>query len=288
MERKPDWLRKAYIPPDNEQPAKEILSRLRLNTVCGEAECPNRGECYARHTATFMILGARCTRNCRFCSVCYGAPDAPDPDEPERVARAAAELGLKYVVITSVTRDDLPDGGASHFAATVRAIKKVAPGTAVELLIPDFLGDLSALQTVVESQPDVLGHNMETVRELYSVVRPGADYVRSLAIIAGVKQSDAGIFSKTGIMLGLGEKKPQLLRLFSDLRRADCDFLTLGQYLSPTKAHLSVVEYIHPEIFDEYKETALVMGFRHVASGPYVRSSYNAQEAIFGRNSRIT
>jgi lipoic acid synthetase len=254
-----------------------LLARLGLNTVCREALCPNYTECFSRHTATIMILGARCTRDCRFCNVEGGAPEAVDPGEPARVGEAAAALGLSYLVVTSVTRDDLPDGGAAQFAETIRQIRAQSPGTAVEVLVPDFRGDAGALLAVAAAGPDVISHNMETVEERYEAVRPGADYRRSLELIARIP---APIHRKSGVMVGIGETRAQLDRLFDDLRGAGCAFLTIGQYLSPSKAHLPVSEYLPPEDFDELARAAYAKGFEFVASAPFVRSSYHAGEAL--------
>ncbi|GHU93105.1 lipoyl synthase [Clostridia bacterium] len=280
MERKPEWLRKPYTPPPEDNATAGLLRELGLNTVCREADCPNAGECFAARTATFMILGTTCTRDCRFCNVSHGAPDAIDESEPERVAEAVARLGLRYVVVTSVTRDDLPDGGAEHFARTVRAIHAVSPDTAIETLIPDFAGNFDALAAVAASEPSVISHNMETVKPLYSEVRPQAGYRRSLDLLAAIPKCNPRVRSKSGVMLGLGETSEQLIALLSDMRTADCEFLTLGQYLAPSKRHLPVRAYVTPDEFDSYGEIARNMGFSFVASAPFVRSSYHAGEAL--------
>jgi lipoic acid synthetase len=280
VQKKPEWLRKTNVPNPNRDMVEEMLKQLNLNTVCSEAACPNYGECFGRKTATFMILGTKCTRNCRFCNVHNGTPQPVDSDEPKRIAQAAAQLELRYLVITSVTRDDLPDGGAEHFAQTVSYIKTLSPQTAVETLIPDFLGDLSALKTVADAAPAVISHNVETVPRLYELVRPAAEYKRSLAVIAAVKKLNPAVRSKTGVMLGLGETREEVLSLMDDLRSVGCEFLTLGQYLAPSKLHYPVKEYIHPDIFEEYRVIALEKGFNFVASAPYVRSSYHAGEAL--------
>lgn len=259
---------------------QDILRRLSLNTVCEEANCPNRMECFSKNTATFMILGNQCTRNCRFCNVTHAAPQAVDPEEPKKVAEAASELGLKHVVITSVTRDDLPDGGAKHFARVIKEINALNSDIAVEVLIPDFRGSYMALETVVKAKPQILNHNIETVPRLYSEVRPSAIYVRSIQLLARVKFMNERIFTKSGIMLGLGEKEDEVLQVLEDLRIAGCDFLTIGQYLPPSKKHYPLVEYVTPEVFRKYKEAALDMGFSFVASAPLVRSSYNAAEML--------
>ena len=256
------------------------MSQLKLNTVCEAAACPNYAECFSRKTATFMILGTNCTRNCRFCNVRHDTPLPVDPDEPRHVAEAVAALGLRYVVVTSVTRDDLPDGGASHFADVIRSLQQSAPDTAIEVLVPDFPGNIDALKSVTDAGPAVISHNMETVASLYEKVRPEADYARSLALLQNIKALRPDIHSKTGIMLGLGETKEQVLALFDDLREVGCEFLTIGQYLAPTKNHVPVEAYIEPAQFEEYGELARAKGFSFVASAPLVRSSYHAEEAL--------
>jgi lipoic acid synthetase len=278
--KKPEWLRKPSIVDPNQELVAGLLKELNLNTVCHEACCPNHAECFAKKTATFMILGTRCTRDCRFCSVSHAAPQPADPEEPERIARAAARLGLRYVVVTSVTRDDLPDGGAAHFAEVIQRIRALNPETAVETLIPDFQGNREALETVAAANPAVISHNMETVSALYPAVRPQAVYQRSLALLAGIRRANPAVHSKTGVMLGLGETRAQVLALFDDLRQAGCEFLTIGQYLAPSRKHHPVIEYIPPDQFAEYGEIARNAGFAFVASAPFVRSSYHASEAL--------
>lgn len=279
-QRKPDWLRiKAHSGKSREE-VEEMLSRLSLHTVCEEANCPNMSECFSRRTATFMILGNFCTRNCTFCNVQKNKPQAVDPEEPIRVAQAVKELNLRHVVITSVTRDDLPDGGAGHFAEVIGSIKELDKNVVVEVLIPDFQGSLEALSKVAEAKPEIINHNVETVPHLYPEVRPMAVYARSLELLRNIKALDGDIFSKSGIMVGLGEKEPEVLEVFRDLREAGCDFLTVGQYLAPSKKHHPVVEYIHPDVFQRYKEQALNLGFKYVASAPLVRSSYLADKAL--------
>jgi len=280
IKRKPKWLRIDLNKGRSLDYVKEILERFSLNTVCEEANCPNRMECFSKKTATFMILGSQCTRNCRFCNVKHAEAQALDPQEPQNVANAALELGLKHVVITSVTRDDLPDGGARHFSQTIKAIKAKKADIVVEVLIPDFRGSLEALETVVKAKPEILNHNVETVPRLYSEVRPQALYQRSLELLGRVKSIDSSVLTKSGVMVGLGEKEEEVLDVLKDLRSVGCDFLTIGQYLAPSTEHYPVVEYVAPETFEMYKEQALKMGFSFVASAPLVRSSYNAAEML--------
>lgn len=281
MERKPEWLRVRY----NQEAVAEVaqlLGQLKLNTVCKEANCPNLGECYRKHTATFMILGSQCTRNCRFCNVTPGHPLPPDPDEPENVAAAAKELGLRHVVLTCPTRDDLPDGGAEQFAKTVRAIRAACPGVTVETLISDMKMDTAALDVVIEARPEVLNHNVETVQALQKAVRPQADYQRSLSVLRYCKEKAPSLLTKTGFMVGLGETEEQIGQLMDDVLAVGCDILTIGQYLQPTPEHYPLARYATPEDFARYKETALAKGFRYVASAPLARSSYKAWEALEG------
>lgn len=281
---KPSWLR-IKIPSNNgHQKVDKILDDLNLNTVCREANCPNKAECYSKGTATFMILGRNCTRKCRFCNVTSATPSFVDKKEPERVARAVKEMKLKYIVITSVTRDDLADGGASHFRDTINEIKRLNEDTVVEVLIPDLKGSIGSLKSVLEGNPETLNHNIETVPRLYSDVRPEADYIRSLEVLSNAKKIDKNIKTKSGIMLGLGETKDEVLEVFKDLRLHGCDFLTLGQYLAPSKEHYPVKEYISPDDFKWYKEMALELGFIGVASNPLVRSSYKAWELYEGES----
>ena len=280
QKRKPKWLTIPYRENESQESVVELLNVLDLNTVCVEAKCPNLTECFENKTATFMILGANCTRNCRFCNVNHGLPEQVDLEESRKVAMATKELGLDYIVVTSVTRDDLPDGGANQFAATILALREHCPSTKVEVLIPDFKGNLKALEAVVAAKPDVIGHNVETVPALYERMRPEAIYHRSLKVIEEVKRLDSNIYSKSSLMVGCGERLEQVLQVMDDLRAVNCDFLTIGQYLAPSKAHYPVQEYIHPDIFEEYKKIALEKGFKHVASGPFVRSSYGADKAL--------
>jgi lipoic acid synthetase len=252
------------------------VTDLGLHTVCQEARCPNVGECWSHRTATFMLLGDTCTRNCGFCAVAHGRPLTVDPDEPDRVATAVARLGLRHVVVTSVNRDDLPDGGAAHFAATARAIRAAVPAARVEVLVPDFQGDVAAVGVVAAAPVDVFNHNVETVPRLYKRVRPGARYERSLAVLAAAASARRGLLTKAGLMLGLGESTSELLGVFRDLRAIGCAILTLGQYLRPSPAHLPVERYVPPEEFATLRVEALGLGFRHVEAGPLVRSSYHA------------
>jgi lipoic acid synthetase len=275
--RFPPWLKKRLPANGGAGRVARLLTDLRIHTVCQAAHCPNLSECFHRGTATFMILGETCTRNCRFCAVPGGTPAPPDPDEPRRVAEAARRLTLEYVVLTSVTRDDLPDGGAEHFAATVRAVRE-ATGARVEVLTPDFLGDGAAVDTVLEAGPDVYNHNVETVPRLYGRVRPEADYRRSLGVLERAARSGRSV-PKSGLMVGLGETDEELFKVFDDLVSADCRMLTIGQYLQPSGAHLPVDRFVEPAEFDQYRAEALRRGFAWVVSGPFVRSSYCAEAA---------
>jgi lipoic acid synthetase len=276
--RLPQWFKIRLFANNRAADVRSLIRASELHTVCRSAACPNQTECWNAGTATFLILGNVCTRGCRFCNVTKGTPGGLDWDEPDRLADAVAALNLKYAVVTSVTRDDLIDGGAGIFAETIRAIRFKAPGCRVEVLIPDFQGSEAALMTVLEAKPDVLNHNLETVPSLYSRVRPGADYNRSLRLLehAGA----CGTVIKTGLMLGLGERREEIMEVFQDLRKINCSILTLGQYLRPSKEHLPVEKYYHPDEFAELKNQALDLGFRHVAAGPLVRSSYHAEKLI--------
>ena len=276
---KPPWLKRRLPTGPAYEKVRALMSKSRLHTVCQEARCPNLWECFSRQTATFLIMGPCCTRNCRFCNVAHGRPPAPpDSGEPVRVAQAVKELGLHYVVITSVTRDDLPDGGAGLFAKTIKEIRAIMPRTLMEVLIPDFQGNQDALQTVIEAHPHVLNHNLETVPRLYPRVRPEADYDRSLLLLKRVTHYQPSILTKSGLMLGLGEFPDEVEKTLQDLLDSGCSILTLGQYLQPTREHLKVERFIPPEEFDDWKEAALKMGFAEVASGPLVRSSYRARD----------
>ena len=280
---RPEWLKVRLSTTGEYEEVRGLMRRLSLVTVCEEARCPNIHECWARErTATFMLLGDVCTRHCGFCAVGKGRPGEIDPEEPRRVAEAVAELGLSYAVVTSVNRDDLPDGGAGQFAATIRAIRERNPGCAVEVLIPDFCGDRAALQTVLEERPDVLNHNVETVPRLYRRVRPDAVYERSLELLARADAFRRGGFpmkTKSGLMAGLGESEEELLGTLADLRRQGCDIATIGQYLQPHERRLPVEKYYRPEEFARIGSEASKMGFAHVESGPLVRSSYHARHA---------
>ncbi|HHT06490.1 MAG TPA: lipoyl synthase [Hydrogenispora sp.] len=279
-QRKPEWLKIKVQANEGKNDVERLLRELALSTVCKEARCPNLMECYGRKTATFLILGRNCTRNCRFCNIQNGVPEPVVPDEPQRVAQAVARLKLDHVVITSVTRDDLPDGGAGQFAAVIAAIRRLNPDVTVEVLIPDFQGERAALQTVVAAEPEVLNHNVETVPRLYPTVRPEADYCRSLTLLARVKELNPQILTKSGVMVGLGETEEELIAVLKDLRTAGCEALTIGQYLAPSRHHHRVVAYITPEQFARYEKLGQELGFRHVAAGPFVRSSYRAAEAF--------
>jgi len=277
--RLPEWIKVKAPKRGAYEEMADFLKSLGLHTVCQSASCPNIGECFSRKTATFMILGDVCTRDCGFCGVRHGIPLPVDAGEPQRVAEAAAQMGLKYVVVTSVTRDDLADGGASQFAETIRRIKARIPDAKVEVLVPDFGGDELALEAVLEAEPFVLNHNVETAPRLYPIVRPQADYQRSLKLLETARRSKPSIYKKSGFMIGLGESEEEVKEVMRDLRRAGCDFVTIGQYLRPSKANLPVAEYVPPARFDEYKAVGEEMGFRYVASGPFVRSSYHAADA---------
>lgn len=274
--RKPEWIRvKAPVSPEYKETAR-LMQSLKLNTVCEEAACPNIGECWAKKHATIMILGDTCTRACTFCNIKTGRPDKLDPHEPERVAEAVAKMNLAHVVITSVDRDDLDDGGAGHFAEVITQIRKNTPHTTIEVLTPDFLRKKGAIETVVKAKPDVYNHNLETVPRLYATVRPGARYFHSLRLLDTVKQLDPTIFTKSGIMVGLGEEKQEVHQVMNDLRAADVDFITIGQYLQPTPKHHPLVSFVTPGEFESFATTARGKGFLMVAASPLTRSSYHA------------
>jgi len=274
--RLPHWFKKDFFPSPEGRQLDRFLEAQGLPTICRSALCPNRGECLSRKTATFLILGDLCTRNCTFCAVSKGRPAAPDGEEPRRLAEAVRHLGLSHVVITSVTRDDLPDGGASHFVRVIEEIRRGCPGTTVEVLIPDFQGSREALQAVVRAEPEVINHNLETVPRLYPRVRPMARYERSLALLAEVKSLAPGILTKSGFMVGLGETREEFRLAMAEAREAGCDLLTVGQYLQPTPRHHPTVRFLPPEEFEEIVEEGRTLGFRETVAGPWVRSSYRA------------
>jgi lipoic acid synthetase len=276
--RKPDWLGRPLPSDPAFSRIRSLLDDGRLHTVCQEARCPNCGECFSRGTAAFLILGGSCTRRCRFCAVTQGTPERPDPDEPRRIAEASARMSLDYIVVTSVTRDDLADGGAGAFAETIRALRVRQPGVRIEVLIPDFGGDETSLRTVIDARPDVLNHNIETVMRLYPEVRPEAVYARSLELLSRVGRRAPEAAVKSGLMLGLGERPDELETALKDLLAAGCRILTLGQYLQPRKDCLPVARFVPPAEFDAWRKAALGMGFHRVAAGPLVRSSYHAEE----------
>jgi lipoic acid synthetase len=279
MEKKPEWLKVSY----NQAAVDEvsgIMARLKLNTVCKEANCPNLGECYKKRTATFMIMGSICTRHCRFCNVTSGVVEPVDPNEPMHLADAVKELDLKHVVITSVTRDDLPDGGATHFAKTIQAVRKLNPEVSIEVLIPDLKGVNEHLDIIIEANPDVINHNVETVQTLYPQVRPEANYEQTMHVLNYVKTQAPHIKTKTGIMVGLGETDEQIYQVMDDSLEAGCDIFTIGQYLRPSSKHIEVKEYVKPEKFAIYKKIGEAKGFHYIASSLLVRSSYRAEEAL--------
>jgi lipoic acid synthetase len=280
-ERLPAWFKKKI--PDSKimTEMEELIGNLHLHTICESAICPNQGDCFSKRTATFLILGDVCTRNCTFCAVKKGIPLSVDKEEPAHLTEAVIQMGLRHVVITSVTRDDLPDGGAAHYAKVVTGLKERNKAIIVEVLIPDFQGSLEALKRVVEVRPEVINHNMETVPRLYPEVRPLADYQRSLGLFRKIKEFDSRIISKSGFMVGLGEAQEELLEAMKDLRQAGCDLLTIGQYLRPSPQNHPVVQYIHPDQFEEYARLGREMGFAAVASAPLVRSSFKASELFF-------
>lgn len=279
--KKPEWLKVRGFSGDGYMNVKKILNSCNVNTVCDEALCPNRGSCFNENTATFILLGKVCSRHCKFCNVESGVPTAIDNDENVGIAAAVKKLGLKYVVITSVTRDDLLDGGSKHFAECINKIKSVNPTTQIEALIPDFNGDVIAIKRMLDSPCVVVGHNVETVPSLYSEIRPEAIYEQSIKVVGRIKEYNPSMISKSGMMVGLGETKAEVIEVMKDLRNVDCDILTIGQYLRPSKKHYPVSEYIHPDVFTEYKKLGVKMGFKHVESSPLTRSSYMAHKAYF-------
>ncbi len=275
-QRRPEWLKTRLPVGEDFLNIKRLLRSSELHTVCEEASCPNIGECFSQRTATFLILGDVCTRGCRYCNVEKGVPVRLDYDEPARVAIAAREMGLKHIVVTSVTRDDIPDGGASVYAMTVSQIRKYNPESTIEVLIPDFKGSDDALHTVIRERPEIINHNIETVPRLYKSVRPGAEYERSIRLLRLVSESNYPIAAKAGLMAGLGEQFQEIVEVMKDIRDAGCGILSIGQYLSPTRNHLPVHRYYHPEEFKELKTIGINMGYKHIESGPLVRSSYHA------------
>ncbi|HET7704543.1 MAG TPA: lipoyl synthase [Thermoanaerobaculia bacterium] len=276
-ERLPSWIREKKLNLGNLREVKTLLREKQLHSVCESLACPNRTECFTRGTATFMILGDICTRMCGFCNVTTGRPYAPpSQDEPRAVAETARAMNLKHVVVTSVTRDDLPDGGAAHFAATIHELRAGVPGVAIEVLTPDFRGNTDSIRTVAEARPDYFNHNVETVPRLYDYVRPGSRFERSLGVLREVKRIDPTIATKSGLMLGLGERRDEVIDVLQKLRASECEIITIGQYLQPKREKLDVVEYVKPEVFDEYREIGESLGFAAVFSGPFVRSSYMA------------
>jgi lipoic acid synthetase len=279
-QRKPEWLKVKAPGGDNYLRLKQLMRELQLHTVCEEAHCPNIGECWQHGTATFMILGDVCTRNCAYCAVSHGRPPAYDIEEPARVAEAIAQLALRHAVITSVDRDDLPDFGAFIFAETIRQVRQRLPGCSIEVLVPDFQGNEASIRQVVEARPDIYNHNTETVPRLYKKARPGGRYERLLEIFRIVRRLDPALPTKTGIILGLGETNEEVLEVMRDLRAVDVDILTLGQYLRPSDGHIALDRYVTPEEFRWFREQGMAMGFRHVESGPLVRSSYHAWEQV--------
>lgn len=274
----PAWMKRPIAREGSYDSVKELMERLELHTVCQSAKCPNQGECFASGTATFLIMGDACTRGCRFCAVDTRQPAPLDPEEPARLAEAVLALRIKHAVITTVTRDDLPDGGAAHFVAVIAAVRDASPGTRIEVLTSDFGGRLESVDTVADALPDVFNHNLETVPRLYTEVRPGAEYARSLAVLARVRERHPEMPTKSGLMLGLGETHDEVVAVMRDLRVSGCDMLTLGQYLRPSAKHLPVAEFVTPEAFDALAAEAEALGFSAVASAPFVRSSYHAGE----------
>jgi lipoic acid synthetase len=275
---KPDWIKIKAADTVEKKNVEQVLRRFALTTVCEEALCPNLAECFGRKTATFMILGKICTRHCTFCNIEKGEPGPPDINEPLAIAHAAHELGLSYAVITSVTRDDLPDYGAGHFVSVINTLRDRNSRLVIEVLIPDFMGSNDSIRMVMEARPHIINHNIETVPGLYPEVRPEASYKRSIDLLKRIKESDKRILTKSGIMVGLDEREDEVIAVMEDLLEAGCEILTIGQYLAPSKKHHFVAEYVHPDVFERYRETGLSLGFRWIASAPFVRSSYKALE----------
>jgi lipoic acid synthetase len=279
MPEKPEWLRKRLPTGKLAQEIEADLMKGGLHTICQEGCCPNQGECFSRGVATFLIMGNVCTRNCRFCAVTTGKPTPLDGEEPAKLAEEIHKMKLRFVVITSVTRDDLPDGGADHFVEVIQAVRQTCPGVGIEVLIPDFQGSTSALEAVIKSKPEVLNHNVETVPRLFRHVRPMGDYEQSVTLLKKAKEIDQSMITKSGFMVGLGETLEDIENVMNDLRKADCDILTIGQYLRPSKKHYPVYEYVDRDVYNAYKKLAYEKGFKHVAAGPFVRSSYRAEES---------
>jgi lipoic acid synthetase len=277
--RLPDYLKRGLVDTDKTRLVRHLLKENGLNTVCEAARCPNKGECYAKNTATFLIMGNNCTRNCRFCNISCGSPEPLNPEEPQKIALSVKDLGLKYVVITSVTRDDLPDGGSGHFADVINEIRKLDNKIRIEVLTPDFKGNTKSIDTVINAKPDVFNHNIETVPSLYSKARPQADYERSLNFLKYIKDN-SDILTKTGLMVGLGETKEELTQTFEDLVKIQCDIVTIGQYIAPSKEHLPVIKYYKPEEYDELTEIAKKIGIKHTFFSPLTRSSYKAYDVF--------
>lgn len=279
--RKPEWLRIGSMDREKIHEIQKMLRQLKLHTVCEESMCPNIGKCFEKKTATFLVMGDICTRDCKFCDIKFGRPHPLDPEEPDHIAEATKKLGLKHVVITSVTRDDLPDGGAAHFAKITEKIRNYDQNLIIELLIPDLKGNEEHIKIIVDSKPDIINHNIEVIPRLFRKVTPQADYERSLKLLKLVKEMDPTIYTKSGLMVGLGETKEEVIELLKDLREVNCDIVTIGQYLKPPSSDLEIEEFVHPDIFKEYEKIAYELGFEFVASAPFVRSSFNAEEADF-------
>lgn len=274
-ERLPEYLKRPIIDTDKTRTVRKILKANCLNTVCENARCPNKNECYTKHTATFLIMGGVCTRNCKYCNISCQKPEPLDVDEPKHIAKAVKDLGLKYAVITSVTRDDLPDGGAEHFAKCIEEIRKISPDTKIEILTPDFKGNIESLNTIIKAHPDVFNHNIEAVRRIFKAVRPQGNYDVSLSVLKYIKEN-SDIKTKSGLIIGLGENFEQIKETFVDLYNVGCDILTVGQYIQPSKEHYPVGKYYKPEEYEELKKLATSVGIKHSQIGPLVRSSYNA------------
>lgn len=278
-ERLPEFLKRPIIDTDKTRTVRKILKSNCLNTVCEGARCPNKNECYSNHTATFLIMGSVCTRNCRYCNISCQRPEPLDENEPLHVAQAVKDLGLKYAVITSVTRDDLPDGGANHFAKCINEIRKISPNTKIEILTPDFKGNEESLNTIIKAHPDVFNHNIETARDIFKIARPQGNYDTSLRVLKYVKEN-SDIKTKSGFMIGLGEDIEQIKQTITDLHSVNCDILTIGQYIQPSKEHLPVAKYYNPEEYEELKDIAKNIGIKYFQIGPLVRSSYNAAKLV--------